>query len=36
MSDKIVADWQEHLKEERIAYTWYGDQIKYNSQNEIE
>jgi hypothetical protein len=24
------------LKRERIAYTWYGDQIKYNDQNEIE
>jgi hypothetical protein len=24
------------LKEERIAYTVCGDQIKYNNQNEIE
>jgi hypothetical protein len=36
MSDKIFADWQEHLKGERMAYTWCGDQIKDNSQNEIE
>jgi hypothetical protein len=36
MSDKIIANWQEHLKGERIAYTRCGDQIKYNNQNEIE
>jgi hypothetical protein len=32
----LVARWQEHLKEERIAYTIYGDQIKYFNRNEIE
>jgi hypothetical protein len=36
MSEKIIADWQEHLKGERMAYTWCSDQIKYNSGNEIE
>jgi hypothetical protein len=25
MSDKIIANWQEHLKGERIAYIWCGD-----------
>jgi hypothetical protein len=33
---KMVARWQEHLNGERIAYTIYGDPIKYNNQNEIE
>jgi hypothetical protein len=36
MDDAIVTKWQNHLKSERIAYTWYGDQIKYNKEGEIE
>jgi hypothetical protein len=36
MDDKSIEGWKEHLKKERITYTIYGDQIKYDSQNEIE
>jgi hypothetical protein len=36
MNEKSTEKWQKHLKEERIADTECGDQIKYNSQNEIE
>jgi hypothetical protein len=36
MSDKITANWHDNLKGERMAYTWCGDQIKYNNRNEIE
>jgi hypothetical protein len=36
MGNKSKVKWQKHINEERIAYTDFGDQIKYNNQNEIE
>jgi hypothetical protein len=36
MNEDLTEEWKKHLKEERIAYTVCGDQIKFNNQNEIE
>jgi hypothetical protein len=36
MTDAIITNCQNHLKCDRIAYTWCGDQIKYDSRGQIE